>query len=479
MASYLFGKRFSCLGFWKSPHGRKGKVNGMNETLKSWKREPLVGKWQYFCLLVVAVVELVYMSPQAQKNGLAWVAVDYFLEIPAMAFLLLTIARGIRRQGWSTMLVSLVMLLWIALVQVMRVIRGLEQINPGEITCFYALALPLAFAMDDGERQWGLKTLALVYLLEGLRLCLLAGALYFGILPEGYRASVLWDGARLLEMFHPTNCSALLLISIGLCLGLCLKTNKRWLQGVLIVWILIQFGVQTLTNGRTGTVFTCLLIGAALFCGIRKTGWKRAPLALAAGIVVMAVLFLGSQKLFSAHQKQMTQSVQQTQSAEEGGQAQEEVQQPQQINAQRSFLQDMFSFNGRTAIWKAAVKGLAENPKIMVCGTDNVAEVLAPNMTFNALHTHNPFLEVIYVLGIPGLVLALLITVLAFRGAFIILWRNTDLWKSAVALSVLCLFGCGLLEPYLFVAKNNQHYLSIFFLTGVGYLNRWTIGKQK
>ena len=479
MASYLFGKRFSCLGFWKNPHGRKGKVNGMNETLKSWKREPLVGKWQYFCLLVVAVVELVYMSPQAQKNGLAWVAVDYFLEIPAMAFLLLTIARGIRRQGWSTMLVSLVMLLWIALVQVMRVIRGLEQINPGEITCFYALALPLAFAMDDGERQWGLKTLALVYLLEGLRLCLLAGALYFGILPEGYRASVLWDGARLLEMFHPTNCSALLLISIGLCLGLCLKTNKRWLQGVLIVWILIQFGVQTLTNGRTGTVFTCLLIGAALFCGIRKTGWKRAPLALAAGIVVMAVLFLGSQKLFSAHQKQMTQSVQQTQSAEESGQAQEQVQQPQQINAQRSFLQDMFSFNGRTAIWKAAVKGLAENPKIMVCGTDNVAEVLAPNMTFNALHTHNPFLEVIYVLGIPGLVLALLITVLAFRGAFIILWRNTDLWKSAVVLSVLCLFGCGLLEPYLFVAKNNQHYLSIFFLTGVGYLNRWTIGKQK
>ncbi|MDY4755752.1 MAG: O-antigen ligase family protein [Candidatus Faecousia sp.] len=451
----------------------------MNETLKSWKREPLVGKWQYFCLLVVAVVELMYMSPQAQKNGLAWVAVDYFLEIPAMVFLLLTIARGIRRQGWSTMLLSLVMLLWIALVQVMRVIRGLEQINPGEITCFYALALPLAFAMEDGERQWGLKTLALVYLLEGLRLCLLAGALYFGILPEGYRASVLWDGARLLEMFHPTNCSALLLISIGLCLGLCLKTNKRWLQGVLIVWILIQFGVQTLTNGRTGTVFTCLLIGAALFCGIRKTGWKRAPLALAAGIVVMAVLFLGSQKLFSAHQKQMTQSVQQTQSAEESGQAQEQVQQPQQINAQRSFLQDMFSFNGRTAIWKAAVKGLAENPKIMVCGTDNVAEVLAPNMTFNALHTHNPFLEVIYVLGIPGLVLALLITVLAFRGAFIILWRNTDLWKSAVALSVLCLFGCGLLEPYLFVAKNNQHYLSIFFLTGVGYLHQWTTGKQK
>ena len=100
-------------------------------------------------------------------------------------------------------------------------------------------------------------------------------------------------------------------------------------------------------------------------------------------------------------------------------------------------------------------------------------------MNFNALHTHNPFLEVIYVLGIPGLVLALIITVLAFRGAFIILWRNTDLWKSAVTLSVLCLFGCGLLEPYLFVAKNNQHYLSIFFLTGVGYLHQWTVKKRK
>ena len=81
-------------------------------------------------------------------------------------------------------------------------------------------------------------------------------------------------------------------------------------------------------------------------------------------------------------------------------------------------------------------------------------------------------------LGIPGLLLALLISVLAIRGAILLLWKNTDLWKSAIALTLMCLMGCGMLEPYLFVAKNNQHYLTMFFLTGVGYLHQWTMEKE-
>ena len=197
----------------------------MKEMLQDWKRQSAVGKWQYLCLLVMVAFEYAYMSPRGQEYAVIWVGVDYLLEVPAMAFLMLTIARGIRRKGQGMLHICLAMLLWIGLVQSMREVRGLAEINRGEIICFYALALPMAFGFDDGQRQWGLKTMAVVYVLEALRLCLLAGALYFDVLPELFRASVRWDGARLLQMFHPTNCAALLLIGIGISLGWCLRSK--------------------------------------------------------------------------------------------------------------------------------------------------------------------------------------------------------------------------------------------------------------
>ena len=468
----------------------------MKEMLQDWKRQPAVGKWQYLCLLMVAGIEFAYMSPRGQQYTVIWVGVDYLLEVPAMAFLMLSIARGIRRKGQGMLHICLAMLLWIGLVQSMREVRCLAEINRGEIICFYALALPMAFCFDDGQRQWGLKTMAVVYVLEALRLCLLAGALYFDVLPELFRASVRWDGARLLQMFHPTNCAALLLIGIGISLGWCLRSKKRWLQVLLVLFVLLQFVVLSLTNGRTGTVFTCLLVGGILFCALRKTDWKRAPLALAVGVAVMAVLFVTSQKLFAAHQQRMTQPVPQTQqlqeeappeempiqeeaAPQEAAAPQEEAPAPvEQFNMQNTFLHDMLTLNSRTTIWTEAVRGLLRNPKILVCGTDDVAGVLAEEGSSFAMHTHNPYLEITYMLGIPGLLLALLISILAIRGAVILLWKNANLWKSAIALTVMCLMGCGMLEPYLFVSKNNQNYLTMFFLMGVGYLHHWTMEKE-
>ena len=52
------------------------------------------------------------------------------------------------------------------------------------------------------------------------------------------------------------------------------------------------------------------------------------------------------------------------------------------------------------------------------------------------------------------------------------------LMSAGLILLVICLLGCGMLEPYLFVAENNQHYLSILFLAGIGYLHQWTAEKE-
>lgn len=451
----------------------------MNELLRDWKKQPSIGKWQFACLLIAVLVELVFLSPMGRMHGLTWVAVDHFLAIPAMAFLMLSIARGINRKGRSTVVLSLAMVLWIALVQVMREYRGFAQILPGEITLFYAMLLPMAFCLEDGKRQWGLYILCGLFLLEGLRVCLLGGMLYFGILPERYEASVYWDGARMLQLNHPTNCAAVLLISIAISLGWCLKTKKRWLQGLLILWILVQFLMQRLTNGRTAIGLTCLLLGGGVFCLIRGTGWKRAPVALLVGLALTAGLFLGSQKLFSIHESRMKQQAQTVQQKEQPKEeAAQETEPPEQVNVQKSISKDMSSLNGRTRIWKAAIHGLLEDPKLLACGTDDVSAVLSKEVRYGPQHTHNSFLQAAYAMGLPGLLLVLAITFLGIRAAVILLWRNEDLWKSVMAMLVICLLGCGMLESYLFVAENNQHYLSILFLAGIGYLHQWTVEKE-
>ena len=144
-------------------------------------------------------------------------------------------------------------------------------------------------------------------------------------------------------------------------------------------------------------------------------------------------------------------------------------------NVQKSLREDLLTFNGRTTIWAEAVDGALRHPTILLCGTDSMVEVLAEGGKTNAEHTHNSYLETLYTLGIPGLVLALAITLLVLRAAVLVLWKNTDLWKSCVAVIILCLLGSSMLEPYLFAAKNYHHYICVLFLAAVGYLHQWSL----
>ena len=241
----------------------------------------------------------------------------------------------------------------------------------------------------------------------------------------------------------------------------------------------LEFAVQTLTESRTNITFTCLLVGGILFCAIRGTGWKRALTGLAVGAAVVIVMFLASQKLYDLHlqylnHETLQQAQEQAKQTDQNG-AEAETQtptEPVKTLQGRSFLKDMPTFNGRTRIWAGSVRGAVHNPEILLCGTDSVIGVLAEEGV-RADHTHNSYLETLLTLGLPGLLVALVLTVLAVRAALLLLWRNTDVWKSSVALITLCMLGCSLLEPFLFAAKYYHHYLSLFFLAAVGYLHQW------
>lgn len=457
----------------------------MIETLQSWKRESRIGKLQLLCVLAVVLAELVFLSPKGLQSGIAFATVDYLLAIPSLAFLMLCFARGFQGKGITTMVLSLVMLIWFCVVQGIRSYFDMDTIEPGEMICYYALALPLAYGMEDGRRQWGLNALAALFLVEGIQVCLLTAGLYLDVLPDFCANVVQWAKGRLVQLRQPNNCGALLLVSIGVTFGLSFRTKKRWLRFLLISLAVLEFAVQILTESRTSITFTCLVVGGILFCAIRGTGWKRALMGLALGAAVAGVMYLASHKVYDLHLQylnraalqQVQEQAEQTNQKEAEAEAQTPTKPVKPLKS-RSFLKDMPTFNGRTRIWAAAVKGAVHHPEILLCGTDSMYDVMAAEGA-KADHTHNSYLDTLLALGIPGLVLALVLTVLAVRGALLLLWRNTDVWKSSVALITLGMLGCSLMEPFLFAAKNYHHYLNIFFLAAVGYLHQWCAERKQ
>lgn len=460
---------------------------------------------QYVCFAVVLAVELLFFLLEERCNGMAWFLIDRYLALPAMVFLTVSFSRRIPPEGKKQMLLGMGMLCWFFILEVLRRYLGTEKKEIGGFFCAYAMFLPFAAVARDGKRQWGLKLVAGIYLAVSLIQIVYAVLLFTNHVPAYLKDYVYWDGFRFRGIEHPNICAALFMIGMAFGAGMLLRSRNPWLRGALSVMLVAQFSVSALTNARTTTVFLCIMLGGIVFCVLRGKGWKRLPVALAAGLVVMASLFMLSSQIFDANRARLTipkpavqvqeqageseesQTLESTESqtaqeTTEAKKATESTEPPEPIhavvNGQGDWSTDLRTLNGRTGIWSSAWKGIRDNPRILLIGTENVGLILSQYNLFDVLHTHNAWLEMLYEFGLPGFAAALLLTFLAVRGAFTQLWRNTDLWKCCISLMVLCLLGCSLLEPYLFTVNTGYHFFDFLFLLCVGYLEIWRSEKE-
>ena len=427
-----------------------------------------VQRAEFQCLLVVAAAVLLLFLLEDRLGGIAYLYLEQYLLIPAALFLGFALSRKLSRQAVGMLLLSATILAWFLISQTGH--RILEQTNTkiGVFFCAYAMFLPFAAVTQDEVRQRGLKIISALFLTVGALLVIAAGLLVTGLLPAYLHGRVYWDGTRFYGSRHPNICATLLMIGIAFAMGAFMRTRKRWLRGALLVFLAALFAVASLTNGRTTLVFTCFLIGGVVFCSLRKTGWKRFLVALLAGMIVMGGLFTLSGKLYAANAERLSSMAQQNNESSQMEQIQKPI-----TNGQGTWENDLRTLNGRTGIWKSAVEEFRENPGIQWIGTEYVSMVVSQANPFPVEHTHNSWLEALYRMGYPGLALALVLTAMAVWDAAILLWRNDDVWKSCIALLTLCLLGCGMLEPYLFVVDINCFFLDFLFLMCLGYMNLW------
>lgn len=436
--------------------------------------ESRIRRVQFICLLAVVLMELAFFALEDRAGGVAYLMVERYLTLPAMAFLGASFCRELPRRSQWYLYAGLAMAALFFLNQILHQVLEAEAKEIGTFVCAYCLCFPFAAATGDAQRQRGLKWMAGLFLAAGILLTGYTGLLLADALPECLKAYVKWDGGRLYAMGHPNICATLLMISMALSAGFALKSRRLWVKGLLEVLLALQFATLSLTNGRTTIILTCLLMGGITFCALRGHGWKRFAVALLAAVVVMAGLFGASRAIYGWNQTRLMQQASAESAQEEaptGESGTPDVLVSEQY--QGTLANDLKTLNGRTEIWRTALLGLEDNPRVKFIGTEYVDMILTRYAPLTVYHTHNSWLEALYRMGLPGLAAALAITALTLWSAAVVLWRNMDLWKSCIALLALCLLGCAMLEPYLFVVDVSYHYLDFLFLMCLGYLCLW------
>ena len=428
-----------------------------NREMTETHENPALRRVQYGSLIGLLGLLGCYFLIEHRGNGVVWTWMEIYSVIPAMLFLGATLSGGLTRPVRNRLIFGAAFLVWFTVTKALHRIEGVEASNIGTFFCAYGMCLPFAWASGDGKRRRGLKWILGLYLGLGALLVLYGLMLLGGCVPEFLRDSVHWDGTRFSAMSHPNICATLLMISIAACLMCFGKLKKPWLRGVLLLWIIVQFGIMTLTSARAATAFTCALIGGGLFCALRKSGWKRFAVAALAAVVLMGGLFAGSQKLYQVHKANM-----------EASQAAGEIK-----SIQYGWGSDIKNLNNRTEIWSSAGKGLRDNPRILLEGTEYSGLIISQYNSFRVYHAHNSWFQVLYDMGFPGLLLALVLTAVVVYDALVLLWYNPEPMKSVAALLVLCILGCSFLEPYLFGTYVSNQPIQFLFLLLSGYLDCW------
>lgn len=428
-----------------------------NREMIETDKNPALRRVQYGSLIGLLGLLGCYFLIEHRGNGVVWTWMEIYSVIPAMLFLGATLSGRLTRPVRNRLLFGTAFLVWFTVTKALHRIEGVEASNIGTFFCAYGMCLPFAWASGDGKKARGLKWILGLYLGLGVLLVLYGLMLLGGCVPGFLRDSVHWDGTRFSAMSHPNICATLLMISIAVCLMCFGKLKKPWLRGVLLLWIIAQLGIMTLTSARAATAFTCALIGGGLFCALRKSGWKRFIVAALAAVVLMGGLFVGSQKLYQAHKANM-----------EASQAAGEIK-----SIQYGWGSDIKNLNNRTEIWSSAGKGLRDNPRILLEGTEYSGLIISQYNSFRAYHAHNSWFQVLYDMGLPGLLLALVLTAVVVYDALVLLWYNPEPMKSVAALLVLCILGCSFLEPYLFGTYVSNQPIQFLFLLLSGYLDCW------
>lgn len=467
------------------------------------KRMPSQQELPFVLLLVVGIMEFLYISLESLFSYIGYYLTEDYIIVPCLLFVGIALTRQLTPLAKRRMLLAGIAVAWFTVVQVIHKLSGMGTHPIGTVFFVYLMAFPFASVMDDRKNR-GLNLIGGILLAAAMVQVLYTVLLVMGLVPEMMKPFVYWDGARLHVFWHSNITACYLTVGIGAALSFLFRTKETKWKVALAVMILLQFVSMALTNCRTALLMTSAFLGSVPFFLIYKGGWKRFVAGVLVLLTVMVVCFKGSSKIYELHNaallERITQEVQEAKQEEmeivETAQASLVDVEPEETpksavpnysvneetgeiliisqNGQGTLSNDMKTLNGRTGIWKAALSAVRDNKKLALWGTEYAGEAISPYNHFDVVHAHNSWMEAMMRLGVPGLLLALVFTVIAVRSAWVLVWSTgVEIWKKIIAVMTMCVMVAGFLEPYLFITNVYYHVTDFIFFFFTGYLDLW------
>jgi O-antigen ligase len=336
----------------------------------------------------------------------------------------------------------------------------------------YLMAFPFASVSDDSNNV-GIKWIGGMFLAASLVLVVYTAALLTNLVPESLQQNIFWDGTRLHVFWHPNISACFFMIGMGFAAAFLAQAEKTAAKGLLAAVIVLEFAAMALTNCRTTLLMTGALLGGIAFFLISKGGWKRFALGLLAALVLLVGTFKVSGEIYRWNNDRLVEEYIQTQEQSEMPVPEEEGVVLEGANGQGTLSEDMRTLNNRTYIWEAAFRAVRDSKSLALFGTEYSGTVISVYHWFDVIHGHNSWIEVMMRMGIPGLLMSLVFTVLAVFSAAKLLFSPVELWKKIIAMLTVCVLSTGFLEPYLFITNVYYHILDFVFFFCTGYLDYW------
>lgn len=416
---------------------------------------------EFFCLLMMLGLNFLLMT----CGNYSLYFIDNYAIMPSLIFFGILLVRKLSPSAKHHLIFSGIVIVWFLVSQVIQFAADYNSRPLGLFLPVILLAFPFAAVAQDGGKQLGLRLAGVIYIGAALVLAGLTGLLFLDLLPGFLRQHILWDGTRLLVMWHPNICASIFMIGIGFCLAFLDLVKNVWGKILLLVTAALFFGLIVLTNSRTTMVMCAgMILAYVFFLLLRKRNWKRLLIALVICLVIAAILLVCINYIQTMHKARLVQEA-----AEQGLSEKDIV----GSTRQKSFFQDLKTFNGRTWIWKVAWEAVQENPSLLFWGT-SYSEELMIALTGRSEHMHNAWMETLVCMGIPGLLFAMIMTGLAlWKIGCMLVSRRTSMWQIGIALLMLFIMGLAMLEPYLFFTDRYYLYINSLFFLCLGYLIQW------
>lgn len=441
-------------------------------------------KIQLLFLLAAGMVPFFAVLTEIFFPGAGYYLALEYMAVPGLLFFGAALTQRLTPSAKWSLLLSFGAVGWFVLVQMQHNLSShMGTRNFGLFAVPYLLAFPFAAVTEDGERSVGLKWIGRLYLGFSSLMVGLTMLLYLEAVPEVLASSVYWDGVRARIFWHPNGSACVLLLGIGFSLYFLTRAEKKWEKWVMAILTVLQFLTMVLTNSRTTILLACAMMAGTVFFVIWKETWKQFLAAAAAALAVIAILLGAYNVLSDLHNEVQLNKVLELYEADEMGDTQNILYDEEtgditiygsNSSSQGELTADMRTLNGRTGIWAAAFEVLRDIPSMKIWGTEYVEAEVSYRNAFPVINCHNAWIQMMMLMGIPGLLVAVVYTLIAVWNLLLVMFRkNEDLSRKVVAMMVVCLLAASILEVYLFTGEDLSNCENFLFFLLTGYLIQW------